>query len=30
MFAGVNKNTFDDPDFKEDRVREVILAPIRS
>lgn len=28
MFAGVTAGTFDDPDFKEDSVREVILAPM--
>lgn len=28
MFAGITQDTFDDPDFKEDSVRELILAPI--
>ena len=28
MFTGITINTFDDPDFKEDAVRELILAPM--
>lgn len=28
MFTGVTKELFDDPDFKEDSVRELILAPM--
>jgi hypothetical protein len=28
MFAGLTKKAFDDPDFKEDAVREVVLAPM--
>jgi len=30
MFAGITNYSFDDPDFKEDSVRELILAPILS
>lgn len=28
MFEGIDKFTFDDPDFKEDSVRELIISPI--
>lgn len=28
MFEGIEKFTFDDPDFKEDSVRELIIAPM--
>jgi hypothetical protein len=28
MFEGIQKSTFDDPDFKEDSVRELVIAPI--
>ncbi|MBT3067119.1 type I restriction enzyme HsdR N-terminal domain-containing protein [Rhodoferax sp. U11-2br] len=30
MFAGITNCSFDDPDFKEDSVRELILAPMLS
>jgi len=28
MFPGIQTETFDDPDFKEDSVRELVIAPI--
>jgi Type I restriction enzyme R protein N terminus (HSDR_N) len=28
MFEGIQKSTFNDPDFKEDSVRELVIAPI--
>ncbi len=28
MFEGIKKSTLDDPDFKEDSVRELVIAPI--
>lgn len=28
MFEGIQKATFDDPDFKEDSVRELVIAPM--
>jgi len=28
MFEGIDKSTFDDPEFKEDSVRELVIAPI--
>jgi len=30
MFTGIQSQLFDDPDFKEDSVREVVVAPILS
>ena len=30
MFAGITNYSFDDPDFKEDSVRELILTPMLS
>lgn len=28
MFPGIQPTTFDDPEFKEDSVRELVVAPI--
>lgn len=28
MFEGIEKSTFDDPEFKEDSVRELVIAPM--